>query len=343
MLNQNIQNVRRCKNCVMPEIKGRIELDEEGVCDICRRRARENPREGSDKTAPAKESGDGLETLKKKILFYKNKDANYDCAVSLSGGKDSTMTLYVAKKMLNLKPLAIFVDNGFALPEMYENVHNASDKLGVDLIIYKTASLLKIFKECLLSSQKVYYCRLCHTLLEYYVKKNAYGNRLNIILGGYTKGQQYIKNDELFWIYDQSDHNIKKIFSEITIDEDLKELLMGPTAYMNKKFGNMLQISPFKYMAWDEDEIVRILQEELDFKKSKDSWPENSSNCMFNYVAQYKALKDFGYSQHETELSDLVRNDEMKRERALKIITTPLLDKHIKTALNKLNLDFSHL
>lgn len=37
-----------------------------------------------------------------------NDKERYDCAIGVSGAKDSIMTLYIAKKELKLNPLAIF-------------------------------------------------------------------------------------------------------------------------------------------------------------------------------------------------------------------------------------------
>ncbi|MCI7342361.1 MAG: phosphoadenosine phosphosulfate reductase family protein [Fusobacterium necrophorum] len=336
MNTNDLRMIRRCMHCIMPEVPDRISLDERGICNICNSRNMEH-------LAVKKKSEEDLSNFKKKILFYAKGDSKYDCAVSVSGGKDSMMTLYIAKKILNLRVLAIFVDNGFALPEMYHNVNRAAEILDIDLIIYKTNDFMDIFRKCLLSKKEVYYCRLCHILLEYIVKKICTQNDIKIILGGYTKGQQYIQNNELFWIYKKSDANVIKIFEDDEKYAELVEIFENPMVFMNKKFGNILQLSPFRYIDWDEKEIVEKLKKELDFQTSAQSWPQNSSNCMFNYVAQYKALEYFGYSQHETELSDLVRNKEMTRERALDIICTPLKEEHIVSALSKLNLTIAEL
>lgn len=332
MRTSDLRNIHRCRHCIMPEVPGHISIDTHGICNICNSRKIENI------TVEKKTEEEGLSDFKKKVLFYAKNSSKYDCAVSVSGGKDSIMTLYIAKKILNLRVLAIFVDNGFALPEMYHNVNRASEILGIDAMIYKTNDFIEIFRKCILSKKEIYYCRLCHILLEYIVKKICTQNDIKIILGGYTKGQQYIQNHELFWIYEKSDANVIKIFEKDEKYAELAEIFENPMVFMNKKFGNILQLSPFRYIDWDEKEIVRKLKKELDFKKSEQSWPQNSSNCIFNYVAQYKALECFGYSQHETELSDLVRNKEMTRQRALDIINTPLKEEHIISALSKMNL-----
>ena len=297
----------------MPETKGRVDIDENGLCNICREREKDNTK------VEKKDEKESLSYFKKKLLFHTKSSPKYDCIVSVSGGKDSMMTLYIAKKILNLRVLAVFVDNGFVLPEMYHNVNSASEILGIDLIIYKTNDFFDIFKKCILSKKEVYFCRLCHILLENVVKKICIQNEVKVILGGYTKGQNYIKSNELFWIYEKSDKNVVDIFKDDDKYKELSEIFTNPMAYMNKEYGNILQLSPFRYIDW------------------------NSSNCIFNYVAQYKALDFFGYSQHETELSDLVRSGEMNRDRALEIINTPLKEEHIVSALSKMGLDIKDI
>lgn len=49
-------------------------------------------------------------------------------------------------------------------------------------------------------------------------------------------------------------------------------------------------------------------------------------------------MKQFGYAQHETELSDLVREGELSRQRALEIIRTPIEEENLKRPLLKLGL-----
>ena len=96
--------------------------------------------------------------------------------------------------------------------------------------------------------------------------------------------------------------------------------------------------SPFHYLIYEEQEILRVLTGELGYALPSISWPQGSTNCLFNFVSQSLTIDYFGYSQHEAEISALVRNNEMSRERALEIIETPITEKQIELALAKLNL-----
>ncbi|MBR3045586.1 MAG: phosphoadenosine phosphosulfate reductase family protein [Oscillospiraceae bacterium] len=329
----NIQ-AKRCKICIMPETPGHVELDENGVCNLCRAfRQTEMQQETFESFSPEKK----LAILQKKVDRYKNK-GEYDCAVAVSGGKDSIMTLYIAVKVLGLKPLAIFIDNGFALEEMYQNVRNATDILGADLIVYKTAAMLRMFPKLIKSGRRLYYCRICHALLDMAVLSICHKYNIGLALGGYTKGQQYLRNNELFWIYDESDRNICELLKDDPEFGHLLPLYQNQHAYFEEHFGRIQQISPFKYVEWNEDEILKLITEELKWQKPQRSWPDKSSNCAFNYVAQYLAEKQFGYAQHESELSVQVRSKELTRERAEQIIESPIEESDLVNALQKLGL-----
>lgn len=324
----------RCSCCIMPESKGHIDMDAHGVCSICHKSTEHIQPE---QTFESKRPEEKLETLKKIVAPYK-KGKQYDCGVSVSGGKDSIMTLYVAVKELGLRPLAIFIDNGFGLPEMYENVKNATDILGVDLLVFKTADLLKIFPAMIRSGKPIYYCRVCHALIDNAIRSIAYKHEIDLILGGYTKGQQYIKNSELFWIYKESDQNTVELLETMPDYAHFADLIRNQNKYFREHYGNIRLLSPFKYIEWNEEKILKVIGKELRFQLPKRSWPDKSSNCSFNYVSQYLTEKVFGYAQHEVELSELVRVGELSRERALEIIESPIEESDLERALEKLGL-----
>lgn len=326
------ETIKRCKICVMPETVGKVILDEEGICNICRENEKVQLEQSSffDKSQEEKE-----EIFTKKINQYRSQE-KYDCAVGISGGKDSVMTLYIAKEKLKLNPLAIFIDNGFMLPEMYDNVKNATDLLNVDLVIFKNNDIKKIFKLFVESGNHIYFCRVCHLLIDLTVKDICKRYGINLILGGYTKGQNFVGQKELFSIFDESDENTLKVLESSGEFNYLIDFFKSPQAYFAKNYGSINSLSPFKYMDYDEDEIIDFISQNFKFKLPKKSWPEKSTNCSFNFVSQYLARKEFGYSQHETELSTLVRAGEESREDALKVLNTPIEDEDLSENLDKI-------
>lgn len=329
---------KRCQCCVMPEIKGHLEFNEKGICSLCQEAealsvAEEKP------TAlqfESKSPEEKKEIFLKKIKRFRS-NGKYDCAVAVSGGKDSIMTLAIAHD-LGLHPLALFVDNGFALPEMFDNIRNATDAMHIDWITFRTTEMKRIFRTLLESKKPIYYCRVCHILLEDIIKTTCLQNDIHLILGGYTKGQSYLKQDALSWIFEESDRNTLEVLQADGSFEKYIELFSDPIKYAVKHHRGVTQISPFKYLDYDEEKIIRTLEENYHFQLPENSWPAHSTNCAFNYVSQYLAVNQFGYSQHETEFSDLVRSGEMTRQQAETLINTPITEQSLRDALEILNL-----
>ncbi len=331
-------NLRRCRCCVMPEVPGHLEFDETGMCALCR----EMEQISQSEIKPPALQFESKSSEEKKAIFLKKiqrfrSEGNYDCLVAVSGGKDSIMTLSVAHD-LGLKPLALFVDNGFALPEMFDNIRNATDAMQIDWITFRTTEMKRLFRTLLESRKNIYYCRVCHIVLEDLIKTTALRYGIRLILGGYTKGQSYLKQNALSWIFEESDRNTMEVLKADGTFDSYLELFSDPIKYAVKHHRGVTQISPFKYLDYDEEKIIQTLKEKYHFRLPENSWPAHSTNCAFNYVSQYLAFRQFGYSQHETEFSDLVRSGEMTREQAEKLANTPITEQHLIDALQVLNL-----
>jgi len=324
--------LKRCARCVMPETEGHIALDDNGTCSICNKHLN-HQQPGSPPVHG------GLAELRKKVQEVPVIEGSvYNALVALSGGKDSTMALYVTVKELQLRPLAVFIDNGFCTEAMYSNVRNATDKLGVDLLIFAPQLIKNLFKHLLLSKSRVYYCRICNALIDYYLRAIALQHRIPLLITGLTKGQEFLKGTELFWIYRASDANLLRAIDGQPEFKQVADMFASLALYFHKHFSSITQVSPFHYLAYEEKEILSVLTNELGYTLPSVSWPQGSTNCLFNFVSQSLTVDYFGYSQHEAEISALVRNGEMARERALEIIETPISEKQMELALAKLNL-----
>ncbi|MDD2390799.1 MAG: hypothetical protein PHP23_13825 [Desulfobacterales bacterium] len=279
----------------------------------------------------------GIGQLVKDIEKRKNVNRNRnDCVVSLSGGKDSLGILHIAKNVLHLNPVAVFIDNGFIPEQLFKNAFNAADAMGVELQIVKDDDFAKVFRKILLTKKPFYYCRICHAMIDRHVRETARKNDLRLILGGFTKGQNYLRMRELYGIFKDTDRvTIEEMAGEY---DYIKEMFPNLAVYFHRKYKEIASISPFWYIKWSEDELIDFLAEHYGFSIPTKSWPDRSSNCLFNYVAQYMAEKKFGYSQHEVELSTLIRNGEITRERAIEILNTPITVEQLDEVLSMVDL-----
>lgn len=100
--------MRYCKNCVMPDTRPGITFNEEGICSGCRSFAR---RKEIDWDARWKE----LEAICNK---YRGMNGDgYDCAIAVSGGKDSHFQVHLMKEVMHMNPILFSVEDNFPMTE----------------------------------------------------------------------------------------------------------------------------------------------------------------------------------------------------------------------------------
>lgn len=107
----------------MPDTRPGITFDEEGVCCACRHY---ESRKNIDWLARRKE----FELLGDKYRGM-NGPGGYDCAVAVSGGKDSHYQVHVLKEEMGMNPILFSVEDNFPMAEAGK--HNIMVFEGSDL------------------------------------------------------------------------------------------------------------------------------------------------------------------------------------------------------------------
>jgi len=121
-----VEKIKICSRCVSDTTMPDIYFDENGICNFCRLHDR------FIQMHPLGEEGKSrIDSLVTQIK-EDGKNNPYDCIVGVSGGRDSTYTLYLAKK-LGLRPLAVHFDNGWNSEISVSNIKNATARLEIDL------------------------------------------------------------------------------------------------------------------------------------------------------------------------------------------------------------------
>ena len=115
-----------CSKCILDLTVPEIFFDNDGVCNYCKIND-EIMLEYPEGSVGEKILSETIEKIKKN-----GKGKKYDCLIGISGGTDSTYTLYLMKKM-GLRPLAVHFDNGWNSDIAVENIKNATNILGIDL------------------------------------------------------------------------------------------------------------------------------------------------------------------------------------------------------------------
>ena len=119
-------NIRVCYRCIIDETVPRSDINKDGVCRYCRLYDQLN------KEFPLNESGNARFDRLISDIKRRGRKKKFDCVVGISGGRDSTYTLYLAKS-LGLRPLAVHFNDGFGNPVAGDNMRKVVEKLDVEL------------------------------------------------------------------------------------------------------------------------------------------------------------------------------------------------------------------
>ncbi len=115
-----------CTRCICDTTIRNIEFDRDGVCQYC------HMYDELDTFFPSGPEGRELLQALTDRIRREGRGRAYDCIVGVSGGRDSTYTLYRARQ-LGLRPLAVHFDNGWNSDIAVTNIRNATKRLDVDL------------------------------------------------------------------------------------------------------------------------------------------------------------------------------------------------------------------
>ena len=110
----------------MPNTRPGIKFDENGVCMACINYEKQ-------KNIDWKQRWTELEKLCDK---YRGSNGNgYDCAIAVSGGKDSHFQTYLLKEKLDMNPVLLTSGNIDWTETGRKNIENLSDEFGCDIIM----------------------------------------------------------------------------------------------------------------------------------------------------------------------------------------------------------------
>jgi len=132
------KTTQECKKCINTSQNPFIKFNKEGYCNTC-----EAFMKNFDK-----------KILSKELQFFKSfigsGEKKYDIMVGLSGGKDSSATLFRVKEM-GFTPLAYTFDTGYFHPYIYQRAKNVAKACGIDYKIipvkkYITKKMLRRFR-----------------------------------------------------------------------------------------------------------------------------------------------------------------------------------------------------
>ena len=168
----------------MPDTRPGLTFDDNGICAACINYEKQ-------KTTNWNQRWKELEELCDKYRGSNGK--SYDCAIAISGGKDSHFQTYILKEKLQMNPLLITVGNVDWTDTGRKNFENISDAFGCDIISFQPNIRLarKIFRKAFekLGSPTWYFDALVYAFplrmcLKFGIKLLVYGEDVNFTYGG---------------------------------------------------------------------------------------------------------------------------------------------------------------
>ena len=323
-----MQEPNMCSKCLLDTTVPSIRFDEKGVCNFCKShdlllahyRGKNRQQELSDIVAKIKSAGKGKD---------------YDCIVGVSGGTDSTYTLYIAKQ-LGLKPLAVHFDNGWNTDEAVTNIKNVTSKLSVDLHTYVVdweefkdlqISFLKASVPCVETPTDVG----IHGAL----MKIANDENVKYILGG----QSFITEGTVprDWGYLDGTYirTVQRAFGT-------KKIKSFPNLTLSKIFyftfiKRIRQVPLLNYLEYSKTEAKARLREEFGWMDYGGHHYENIySKFAFGWYLPHK----FNIDKRKVSLSGPVRSGLISRKEALEALASPpdVQEDLVEYCINKLGL-----
>jgi N-acetyl sugar amidotransferase len=308
---ENREN-RVCTRCVLDTTATDIWFDDAGECKYCKIH---------DELEKAHPMGSGLALELDAMVNRMKEDGKgkkYDCLAGLSGGRDSTYTLLMAKK-LGLRPLAVHFDNGWNTDISVKNIRKACEKLGVDLIT--VVADWEEFKDLQVSFLKAstpdadiptdyaIYSVLYHT---------AHKENIRYILNGHsfrTEGTSPISWTYMDPLYVKDVH---RKFGKIKAIHSFPHMSVAGLQYYIWVRG-IREFRILEYLDYNKKKVDEILQSELGWEYYGGHHHENNFTKFFQ--SYYLPVK-FNIDKRKTELSALIRSGQISREEAIQEISS---------------------
>lgn len=314
--------MKYCKKCVMPDTRPGIVFDTEGICMPC------NVQE-------AKKTIDYEKRFKElEILCNKYRGMNglgYDCAIAVSGGKDSHYQVYIMKEVLGMNPVLFSVEDNFTMTEAGKhNLKNISEEFGCHIISIKPD--IKLQKRIMRRTFESYgkptwlidrliYTYPLHMALKFNTPLLVYGENVSFEYGGSDAVESYSAREIL------KNGVASDIPMEALLDKEITEKDMYLTVAPTKE--QLEQLEPIYlsyFLEWNSYKNY-CFAKSRGFHDLTHEWDRTMHIENFDQVDSYAYLvhswlkyPKFGHASATDYTSRFIRYGLMTREKAIELV-----------------------
>jgi N-acetyl sugar amidotransferase len=311
------KEIRYCNRCCMPETMEGITFDEFGICTPCR---------SSEEKMHI--NWEEREKNLRNILDRQRSDDYYDCALPMSGGKDSSFQAYILTKRYEVTPLAItHGHNWMSLSGRY-NLENCLQKFDLDhLIFHANRNIInKVARKSLKAIGDA--CWHCHIGVGTFVIQSAFSWNIGLMIWGESIAERdgrgsYINQTEASIYYNLEISG--RVKAQDYADEDIPYNDLSHWFYPEREKiagTNLRYLHLGDYIFWDEEKQVDFLVRNYEWL---DSQVENafkgykSTECVMAGVHDYSNFIKRGIGRATVQASDDVRRGIITREEGFEL------------------------
>ena len=202
-----------------------------------------------------------------------------------------------------------------------------------------------MFAQVLKTNSQAVLCHLCSMWYMMCTFDIAIRYNISLIIAGWTKGQvtqDYSLNcrySPVYAEYRAMSHATKNfVLSNVRRMPQYKDFpdSMEEVIRRAQRKRKIIAISPHWFLPLTQDEYVRTIQEELQWKAPAKSYPAGSTNCDLNYLSVYLSMKHYQYTHYHIEMSKLIRDGLLTRDEALKALRINVDSLFLNTIARKL-------
>lgn len=333
-----------CTNCIMDTSDPNIIFDEKGICDYCRNyytNILPNWHTGSE----------GESELMKvaKHIASDGKGKDFDCIIGMSGGLDSSYAVYIAKEIMQLRPLVFHVDAGWNTQQAVGNIEKIVDGLGLDLytevINWEEMKDLQLsFLKSQIADQDLPQDYAFFSALYKFARKN----NIKYVLTGSNFSTECCREPEEWGGYAGIDtmlvRDIHSRFGKIPLKSfPLVDVLTYKLYY--KYILGMKVFNPLNLVPYIKHDAEKVLSESFGWEPFQHKHHESRFT---RFYEDYWLPRKFGFEKRRAHFSSLILTGQMNREEALGRISKPELDEQFLSnefeyIANKLDLTVGEL
>lgn len=303
----------RCSRCILPEDFPNIRFDSYGVCNYCR---------AWDKKWKHFDYHKSEQELIKIFDAARAKKRQYDCLIPYSGGRDSSYVVYLCKNKYKLKPLLVTFNNLFMSSFAMENINSTIQRLGVDhvMVTYKPDTIKKFYRAMVLNGGE--FCSVCAAGINHVRVRYQKLYNVPLLISGTSSR---VDEQSPFEINSTHPVYVRKVLTQSGFScQDIDAFVLKrqndfsaiEKIRMKLSDTDYTQINLPDYVPWDNQEIQRVLENELGWKtpdKHKDH-----IDCKFASIKYYLKNKQIPhYIFAQEKYSQLIRDGQMTRENAI--------------------------